>query len=137
MSVSAWLNSGITEVLLPSGNRIRGVLPSMRALQRRSLLDPTLTDAATHFGDTEWVGDDPARQQATQAVLDRLVAVFPRQSCAADSDAWTDVALTAEDVAGLPDRDRDVLEDIVLRLRTPAQVTTASEQLLATDEEAS
>lgn len=135
-SVIPWLTSGIVEVLLPSGSRIKGVLPSMRALQRRDLLEPALYPAATHFGDSEWVGDDPDRKRAVQAVLDRLVAAFPRQTRPPDSDVWTDVRLSGDDVTALPDRDRDLLEDIVLRLRTTDEVTTLSEQLLASDGEA-
>ena len=126
---ASWQTAGIREVLLPSGWRVKGVLPSAQSLARRDKLPSHLFEAAAHLGDREWSKEPEHRALLVEFIM-LLMTSFPRETMAPDSDTWAPATMTPEDVATMEDLDVDLLEDLVLRLKTPDQVTAASEEII-------
>lgn len=140
LTANLW-NAGLVAVDLPSGIRIRGVLPGIPELARHGLIPQDLRAAALHFADPAWMraeGESPeeaAKRQLEWRRLVRLqVARFP-QDIEVDGE-WKPLGLTLEqriERIGTPEHpgtmdtlDVDVLEDLVLRYRTPDQISRRS-----------
>lgn len=137
LTANLW-NAGLVEVDLPSGIRIRGVLPGIPELARHGLIPQDLRAAALHFADPAWMraeGESPeeaAKRQLEWRRLVRLqVARFPQDIDVAGE--WKPLGLTLEqriERIGTPEHpgtmdtlDVDVLEDLVLRYRTADQIS--------------
>lgn len=130
---NGWLTSGIVEVLLPSGWRVRGVLPMLRTLARMDLITPALLEVATRGLDREWLKEaaqDPERRAAIRGYMDALVSSFPREALPAGGSEWLPVTLTPADMATIDQRDLDLLEDVALRIVTPAEASRRAAILL-------
>lgn len=126
----------LTEVLLPTGASVRGHLPTLGTLIRRDLLPRDLLDTALRAADPAWLTvaraldpDDGAAK--ARAYLGVLVAAFPRQRCEPDGE-WMPWRLTPENLTddSVDELEIDALENLVLRLITPAELTAASRALL-------
>ena len=133
-AVHPWLTAGVKEVLLPSGYRLRGVIQSGRSLARRGKLPAHLFEAAEHLGDREW-SEDPEHRALVLEYVRLLIASFPRESMAPGSDTWKSMTMTPDDIETMDDLDVDLLEDLVLHLKTPEEVTVASEKILKLEAE--
>ena len=129
--------SSLTEVTLPSGARVRGHLPTLGTLLRRNLLPRDLLAIALKAANPAWLtasraldpDGDAAKAQGYLAVL---VAAFPRERCEAGSDDWQPWRITPENLTddSIDELDIDALENVVLRLVSPEEMTAASLSLL-------
>lgn len=78
----------------------------------------------------KWLaGSKPAEQdERIQTYVDALVAGFPREGLDPGGDPeagpWLPVNLVVEDLWKLDSRDRDRLEDLVMRVLTADEITT-------------
>lgn len=127
-----WLHSAVVEALLPSGQGVRLERPSLRHLIRYGVLPPHLLEAAVSAADPEWLTEPEQadeRQARVGEYLSTLVAWALRETCDPDGE-WQPVRVRPEDVPGIDRMDRDALEDLVLRVRTPAEVTATSRDRL-------
>jgi hypothetical protein len=133
---SGWLTSGLFEVELPSGWRVRGRLPTAHDLATRGLLPDRLLEAALRGADPKWLlGEDLTAEQRQERYRRRveylrfLVARSIREVCQdgewrpVEFEALVDALGNAERPPTIDDLDVDALEDVVLRIRTPQQVT--------------
>ena len=124
--MSGWTKAGLTDAIpLPSGWRVRGVLPMLHTLIRRDLLPSHLLEVALRGADPKWLAEDEPegkRSDDSADYIDALVAAFPRMVQAPDSDEWVPVALEAADLATMDQRDVDVMAGLVLRLKTPQDI---------------
>jgi hypothetical protein len=123
--LSSWQTAGLVEVGLPSGYRVRGVLPMLHTLTRADLLPTHLLEVALKGADPKWLAEadkDEGRAKRTREYMDVLIASFPREVQAPGTDEWEPVSLTPADFATMDQADIDALEDLVFRLRTPEQV---------------
>lgn len=127
---NGFATAGLTAVLLPSGYRVRGVVPSFQELARAGLLDIRVLAAAARLADAEWLkaSTDDAKEDNLRAVIDAKVAAFPRQALDPGSDTWQPVHLTVDDLPNIDQRDRDRLEELVMRVFTAEQITAAVER---------
>ena len=119
--------AGYREVVLPSGFRVRGVMPADRDLVRLRLVPGDL-QAAVLAGDAKAESGSPLsdEERAARVEIQRIAAAaFIRAVWDAESEAWVPCRLTADDLnsGGMDPADVDALEDIVLYRRTPAEVT--------------
>lgn len=127
---SGFGTAGYTTVLLPSGYRVRGIVPSLAILAERDLLTREVVSAAASLAaikHREQI-DDPRTEQDLRVWVDALVMGFAHeaQDPGADEETgeWKPVRLTS--VAGLDQRDRMLLESLVLHQMTADEVTAAS-----------
>jgi hypothetical protein len=127
----------LTEVLLPSGAKVRGRLPTLGTLLRRNLLPRDLLAIALKAANPAWLTASRAVDPDTdgrdaQAYLAVLVSAFPRQRCEPGSDEWRPWTLTPESLTddSVDELELDALENLVLRLVSPAELTAASRALL-------
>lgn len=93
------------------------------------LLPPHLLAAIAQMqasGPPTTAEEDYQRKRLSRQHLDAMVAAFILESCDPGSDEWGPETLRPQDVALLDERDIDALEDVVLRLKSPQEVTAAS-----------
>lgn len=124
------VSAGYREVLLPSGVRIRGVMPEARELVRRGLIRADLAAAVLVAERKSDAGEPLSREDQVATIEAQRVeaASFVRQGWNDQTGAWEPLLLTAEDLndGGMDPRDVDALEDIVLYRRTPEQITAST-----------
>lgn len=136
-SASGFATAGLTTVLLPSGYRVRGTVPGLDLLVRRGLVDDRVLAAVVRLADPKWVEAAPEQEAAgnLRTWVDVLVAGFPReaQDPGADPETgeWKPVGLAVADLPNMDQRDRDLLEDLVMHRRTADEVTAAAQAALA------
>lgn len=125
----------LTEVMLPTGASVRGHLPTLGTLLRRDLLPRDLLDVALKAADPAWLtiarAFDPDEGKKARAYLGVLVAAFPRQRCEPGGE-WAPWTLTAESMTddSVDELELDALENLVLRIVSPEELTAASRALL-------
>lgn len=130
-----------TEVLLPTGARVRGHLPTLGTLLRRDLLPRHLLSVALKAANPAWLTASRALDEDTgrqaQEYLAVLVAAFPRERAEVGSDEWRPWTLTPESLTddSVDELEIDALENVVLRLVSPDELTAASRALLGMPEE--
>ena len=124
----------LTEVLLPSGARVRGHLPTLGTLVRRNLLPSDLLGIALKAANPAWLaasralGDEDAAD--ARRYLNVLVAAFPRERD--DGAGWVPWRLTPEQLTddSVDELEIDALENVVLRFITPEELSASSAMLL-------
>lgn len=120
------------EVLLPSGYRARGVIPGFTALARRGLLDQRVQAAVVALAPRDAVSEQEDDEASLYTGLDALVAGFLRETLDPGDDPetgeWKWARLTLDDLDNIDQRDRQVLQMLVLRLRTAADITAEVER---------
>lgn len=127
--VSSFGQAGLVTVLLPSGYRLRGAIPSLAELAYRGLIDGRIQAAVARLASDKWLaGSKPAEQdERIQVYVDALVAGFPREALDPGGDPeagpWLPTSLVVEDLWKLDSRDRDRLEDLVMRVLTADEIT--------------
>lgn len=125
---------GYTEVLLASGDRVRGVLPTPNELARLGLLPEHLARVAYALGDPKYLTteqQEPDFRERLAAYLLNLASSFPRERWDEAVDAWVPYRMTPEDVERIGDANvRDQLEDLVLRVATAREVSARSALIL-------
>ena len=117
------------DVTLPSGLRVRGLLPTLNTLARRGLLTSDLYAAVLKAeADPEWLTSEPvaeAEREQKRRLWFSMAAAFPRDRWA--GDAWEPMAVTPSEVEdAMSEDDKDALLALVQRVATPAQVTAIS-----------
>jgi hypothetical protein len=117
-------NAGLREVALPSGALVRGVLPTVEALYLRDLVPAELIGVVTKFAMPGFSSDDlPEEERPLWFRFTRLqVAAFLREIRDADGN-WQPLNVSIDDTFTMDQRDVDELEYIVLRYKTPRQVS--------------
>lgn len=127
----AWATAGLVEVTLPSGFRIRGVVPARDEILRRGVAPRAARHAVLQLeqpGDP--AGDaDPDATSLFLATLRDMAAAFVRDVWDAASQEWIGVPrMTGEDLDrhAFDPRDIEALERIVTFAATPEQVTAES-----------
>lgn len=136
--IAHWSVADLTEVMLPTGASVRGHLPTLGTLLRRDLLPRDLLDVALRAADPAWLtiarAIDPDEGKKARAYLGVLVAAFPRQRCEPGGE-WQPWRLTAENTTddSVDELELDALENLVLRLVSPEELTAASRTLLGLD----
>lgn len=131
-SADAWEDAGLVEVLLPSGRRVRGVLPDLADLARRQLIPTDLVAWVMLAADPEWLADpepEPELDDKVQGYLDQLVVLFVRQVLVAGE--WVDHTVDPGRLDRLPRGERHTLELVVSYQLTPMQATARSIATLA------
>lgn len=125
-ALERWRNAGLKEVVLPSGHKVRGVLPTVEALAVHGGLPAELSAIALQFA-------SPAGVQLTDVASDEftrfmkfareMAALFVRDLWDGENNKWEPVTLTAADFANgyFDPGDIDVLETIALRQGTPKE----------------
>jgi hypothetical protein len=124
-----WASAGLVELTLPSGFRVRGVLPAPSEVIRRKIVPGQLRAAVFAMSgkklselteDEEAVLVDARRHQA---------AAFLREIYDEQRKKWEPLTVTVDDLASgaYPPADIEALDDLVMGLRTPEQITAASE----------
>lgn len=118
------VKAGLREVNLPSGLTVRGVLPTVEALYLRDLVPAELVGVVTKFAMPGFNMDDlPDEERPLWFRFIRLqVAAFIREMRDPDG-AWQPVTISIDDTLTMDQRDVDELEYIVLRIKTPRQVS--------------
>lgn len=142
--LSGFGQAGLTTVLLPSGYRVRGVIPGLAALAQAGRIDRRVLVAVARLGTQRWWTEpaETSEAQEDEAVddwLDAAIAGYCREAIDPPGDLlgeWKLVRLTAADVRTMDQRDRLWLAFLVLRLRTAEEVTAAIEAGLVDPEEA-
>ena len=125
--VSGFGNAGLVSVLLPSGYRVRGVIPGLADLAKRGLLDTRAQQAVMRLAASRYISEAPDEAESDlQAMADSYVAGFPREAQDPGDDEWKPVSLTVEDLPNLDQRDRAQLEMLVLRMSTAEAITARS-----------
>ncbi len=130
---SGFATAGLTTVLLPSGYRVRGVIPGLAELVRSGLVDDRVRVAVIRLTDDKWLkaASEDAQEENLRVYVDALVAGFCREALDPGDDPeageWKPLELSVDDLAGMDQRDRDRLEDLVMRVFTAEQITTAVE----------
>jgi hypothetical protein len=132
---SGFATAGQATVLLPSGYRVRGVIPGLDILAARGLLDARVLAAAMRLNDRGQLDTQPFTpkdEKDLQAYTDALVAGFPVEALdpGDETGEWKPTSLTIENVRTMDQRDRALLEDLVLHLKTPDEVTAAAQRAL-------
>ena len=133
MNESGFANAGLTTVLLPSGYRGRGVVPGLGILAERGLLDIRVRQAALRLAKPEWLAEPEAAQERDlRAYVDALVAGFPREAQdPGPGGDWKPVVLGIPDLDRIDQRDRGLLESLVMHVLTADEVTARAEAALA------
>lgn len=135
--------AALTEVTLPSGSRVRGHLPTLGTLLRRNLLPRDLLSVAMKAANPAWLqaarAVDPNEGADAARYLAVLVAAFPRHRWVGPGpDDWEPWRITPDDLLedAVDEADIDAMENLVLRMMTPDQVSAASRVILGLDTEA-
>lgn len=135
--VEQWAHGGLVECDLPSGLRVRGKLASVQDLILARIVPQELLAKAMAL-QGKAVEEFDEGERVTWIEWQRVqAAAFVREAWNADTEAWEPAVVTPTMLAnGVPPEDVDALEDIVLRRRTPAQVTAGTRFLAGEIDEA-
>lgn len=117
------------EVLLPTGLRIRGVRPTAQELVRRGLWPHDLRTQLFLGGSVTTPDDDAETQKRYVESQHITIAAYIRYEQDPDTSQWERVEYTPAEVHDFDPMDVDALEDLVLRRRTPAQVSAQTRAL--------
>ena len=131
-------------MLLPSGWRVRGELPSFATLSDRGMLDERVISAAARLReDPPKPRETTAEERDLQTYTDALVAGFCREAVDPrirvdgapldpdDPDSWGYVTLDPSDLSWIAPPDRRLLEFLVWHVYTASEVTAIAEATLA------
>jgi hypothetical protein len=130
---------GPVEVLLPSGWRVRGLLPTLGELVRRQLLPNDLLEVALKRADPDWLVEaiaDPVREALLQRHMMVMVIAYASEQWSEAEQAWVPLSLRIEDFSApghqgiLDPDDVDALEYLVRRRVTAATVTAEAAKWL-------
>ncbi len=133
--------SGLTEVELPAADgliHVRGILPTLGGLIRRDLVPTHLRDIAIRSAKPEWLSEVTATPEGAEQAREfvaLVVATFVRErwveSAGDEPGAWEPVTVTPADLdaGAFTDEALDLLQDLVLRIRTARQVSAIARLL--------
>ena len=109
----------------------------LHSLVQRGTIPRALLDVALQKAPPELLTADPDQPPgaAMREFTDLLIVAFPRSILAPGASEWEDVSMTLADMDTTDPRDIDAIEDLVLRLRTPEQVTAHSRKTLGLPDE--
>jgi hypothetical protein len=123
------LEGGLQTVTLPSGVRVRGVLPHVADLVRRRLIPQELMVALIAAEAREQRGEPLTPEEHDARVQDQYIeaAAFVR-AVELEDGTWERVSLTADDLrnGGMVPDDLESLIAIATGIRTPVQVDAES-----------
>ena len=125
-ALDRWKTAGLVEVQLPSGFKVRGVLPTVEMLLLRGSVPGTLTEIALRFATTGVNLTDSDTETASKFMLfaREMAAGFVRDVWNDETSEWEPVTITAADFDGTFDQlDIDALEDLALRQKSAAQIS--------------
>ncbi len=129
------LTRGVTEVLLPSGWRVRGLLPTLGELIRRDALPTDLLEVALRRADPAWLVEavkDPEKDRALIRHMAILIAAYATEQWSEADEAWVPLRLREDDfsigdhIGILHPDDIDALEVIIRRQLTASAVSLQS-----------
>lgn len=127
------LNVGYREVLLPSGIRVRGVMPQLMDLVRRRMIPTDLMAKLISAEQAVRENRELTPEEFDARVSDQYIeaAAFIRQIQAEDG-TWENVTITPVEIrdGGMDPRDREALLAIATNTSTPEIVTAESEVAL-------
>jgi hypothetical protein len=139
--------AGYVEVDLPDAGKVRGVRPTLPDLIRQGLLPDNLRTVALHFADPSWfVSDDDTppdvlaqRSREHVETVHLLVARFITHTWDDDAGTWQPYDRPIEErlallpsptsPGGMSALDYDLLEDVVLGIRTGAEASGVTERI--------
>lgn len=136
MTANSWLQSGLTEVLLPTGYRVRGKRPDVGELFRLGVFPAHLLQAVVKLADPSWLqdpDDGAERMERAAEAIDVLVANFPRDVW--DEDAGWERITEPIAIEDLAEDDVDALQRVMLGLWTPDTATAMAEHSLGLRDE--
>jgi len=130
---SSFRTAGLTEVLLPSGYRVRGVVPGLAGLAKRGLLDTRAQAAVVRLAAREFLEQAVEPQDDDiddwQVAIDAFVAGFLREALDPGEDpetgTWKPTNLQPEELENIDQRDRTLLQMLVLRIQTAEDITAS------------
>ena len=122
------LQAGQTEFLLPSGFRVRGVMPSPTEVIRRKLIPWQLRRAINSIGTGRKMSELSEDEHANLVEGRRYqAAALIKELQAPGSDEWEPVSFSIEELATLPPDDLEALDDLIMGIRTAEMITADSE----------
>lgn len=134
MSVKdAWKASGLVTLTLPSGFRVRGVLPAPSEVVRRKIVPQALRQAVIPLGGrlmTELSEDEHAMLVDARRFQ---AAAFIKEMAAPGTtgdDGWEPVAVTKDELEAMPGRDVEALDDLIGGYATADVITARAEVAL-------
>lgn len=140
MSVKdAWAEAGRITVTLPSGFRVRGVLPSPSEVIRLKIVPQTLRREILGF-ESKMMNELSEDEHA--AIVDGRryqAAAFIRAMAppgTTGDDGWEPVTLTKDELADMPPGDVEALDDLIGGYATAEMITVRSEVVLGLREAA-
>lgn len=132
--------SGRVEVTLPApvphGLRLAGTLPSLGGLFRSGRMPTNLRAIALKAADPSWLiaaRNVPEAADQAEEYLRHLIASFPREAWNVETVAWEPFTLQPDDLrpdGWMDELSIDLLEDLVLHMRTADQITAMSREML-------
>lgn len=138
--------AGYVEVDLPDAGKVRGTRPTLPDLVRQQLLPDNLRQVVMHFADPAWYtdSDEPpdvleARSRDHIAATRLLVARFITHTWDDDTQTWVAYDRPMEErlallpsaltPGGMSALDYDLLEDVVLGIRTGAEASAVTARI--------
>jgi hypothetical protein len=124
-----WEAAGRITVLLPSGFRVRGVMPSPTEIVRRRIVPWALRQATAAMGGSKM--SDLSEDQHAQLVEARRfqLAAFLREIAAPGTegdDGFEAVEFTVDELGALPPNDLEALDDLIMGIKTAEQINAQS-----------
>jgi hypothetical protein len=128
-----WAASAVQTVVLPSGFRVRGVMPSPSEVVRRKIVPQALRRQVVALAPKLMSELDENEHAALVDARRYQTAAFVREMAppgTTDEDGWEPVTLSVEDLSGMPPADIEALDDLIMGVATAAMLTAASEAAL-------
>lgn len=136
-AIDRWMNAGLRQVTLPTGTRMKLRIPAAEQLIRHNVMPQDLRELAVKFASTGLVIEELTPDDLEQFLKMKQVLVAwsireiyagdaPITEKVADDDpAWQPIEISADeiDAAEIDADDLGALTSIVLRQRTPNEVT--------------
>jgi hypothetical protein len=130
-----WAEAGRTTLTLPSGFRVRGVMPSPSEVVRLKIIPQTLRRAVIGFTAGGRMLSELSEDEHAQLVDARRyqAAAFVREMAppgTTGEEGWEAVTVTRDDLASMPPGDVERLDDLIGGYATAEMITTESEYAL-------
>jgi hypothetical protein len=128
-----WAAAGVTTLTLPSGFRVRGIMPNPSEIIRRKIIPQGLRVAV--LGMQGRMMSDLDEDEHAQLIEARRyqIAAFVRAIAPPGTegdDGWEPITLTLDDLSDMPSADIERLDDLIGGYQTAEQITARSEYAL-------
>lgn len=131
----AWADAARVTLTLPSGFRVRGVLPAPSEVVRLKIVPQKLRQAVVAFSGGGRLMSDLNEDEHAQLVEARRyqAAAFVKEMAAPGTtgdDGWEAITVTKDELAKMPPADVEALDDLIGGYATADMITANSEVAL-------